>query len=235
MNPRDGAIRLCQLIRNDGVATELRLRSEVIKCDIEFTWIVTHIERGLGFPKSFDVEPIEGADAVAVLLANDHVTYEVRRLFASAAGTDPAAAIMRLQRAAAQAPQSTRTINKSADKLMRDIEARNPGSMALDFASPPTQAPPQDSLGFASTAAATPPPGTTVVGTASGLIHPPPRPQEIPDVGGPSPQIAAAPAPENGTSEPAPVRNARGQFVRSDSIQDALAAGDLDALRALLG
>ena len=235
MNPRDGAIRLVQLINNSDVAKELELRSEVIKCDISFGWIAKHIERSLGYPKSFAVEAVEGADAVAVLLANEHVTYEVRRLFSLEAGTDPAAAMRRLQRAAAQAPQTTRTINKSADALMQEISARNPGSSALDFSGQSQhQAPPPGSLGLTASTPSAPPPGTTVVGSASGLIHPPPPRQEVPEVVGPAPAATTAP-PENGHTKPPPVRNARGHFVNKESLKEALDAGDLDAVRALLG
>ena len=233
MNPRDGAVRLVQLIRNKDVAKELALRSEVISCDVDFGWVASHIERSLGYPQPFPVEPVEGADAVAVLLANDHVTYEVRRIFSMEAGTDPQAAIRRLQRAAAQAPQSTRTINKSADKLMAEITARNPTSSALDFSgnssthSPPPAAP----LGMSGSSAAAPPPGTTVVGTATGLTQRPPMPQDVPEVVGPPTQ---APTPVVASS-PTDVRNSSGQFVSQKALREAVDAGDLDAVRALLG
>jgi len=233
MNPRDGAVRLVQLIRNTDVAKELSLRSEVISCDVDFGWVASHIERTLGYPQPFPVEPVEGADAVAVLLANEHVTYEVRRIFSMEAGTDPQAAIRRLQRAAAQAPQSTRTINKTADKLMAEITARNPTSSALDFSgtAPSHSPPPEVPLGMSTGSAAAPPPGTTVVGTATGLVQRPPMPQEIPDVVGPA---SHAPAPAV-AAPPPDVRNSQGQFVSQKALREAVDAGDMDAVRALLG
>lgn len=222
MNPHDGAIRLCQLIRNEGVARELELRSELIKCDISFGWVVDHIERGLGFPRAFDVDAIEGADAVAVLLASEHVCYEVRRVFSAGAGTDPLAALRRLQRAAAQAPQSTRTINKNADALMAEIVARNPQSRALEFtepSSPPSHQPLGGHLNSGS--APKSPKGTNVMGASTGLVEPPPIAQDVPDVGAPS-----APEPQ--------MTNSKGQAVDRAAIMAALQSGDADAMRALL-
>ena len=235
MNPRDGAVRLCQLIKNPDVAQELKLRSEVINADVQFGWLVSNIERSLGFPKSLAVEAVEGADAVAVLLANEHVTYEVRRIFSGSTGTDPQGGLRVLQRAAAQAPQSTRTINQSADKLMQEITARNPTSAALSFSvEAHPVAPPPGQLGLSAPSAAAPPPGTTVVGVSQGLVDRPPMEglHALPHLPDP---------PSNGTtpvdpsSETNDVRNAKGQFVSSSSVQEALDAGDLDALRALLG
>jgi len=239
MNPRDGAVRLCQLIKNPDVALELKLRSEVLKADVQFDWLVSNIERTLGFPQALAVEAVEGADAVAVLLANEHVTYEVRRIFSGSTGTDPQGGLRVLQRAAAQPPQSTRTINQSADKLMEEISARNPASSALSFSVEPDAAPHHhsDQLGgFSGVSAAAMPPGTTVVGTSQGLVDRPPLDHHAMPPNLPAPTNGSPPTPNPIPPEAAPdVRNAKGQFVSSTSLQEALDAGDLDTLRALLG